>query len=99
MKDATKTLPWQTGTGFPNARDNCANKGEAYFQTDTPTLWTCTVTGTPGTWTQVQSSGIVTAGNGGTGVANTATLTLGTSNQHWATLSTVFRVFEEQRDL
>ena len=31
---------------------------------------------------------IVTAAKGGTGVANTATLTLGSSNQNWATLGT-----------
>ena len=55
MKDATKTLPWRTGTGSPNARDNCANKGEAYFQTDTPALWVCTATGTPGTWAKVSA--------------------------------------------
>lgn len=30
----------------------------------------------------------VSAGNGGTGIANTATLTLGTTNQNWATLGT-----------
>jgi len=37
----------------------------------------------PMTWTQ-----IVPSANGGTGVSNTATLTLGTSNQNWATLAT-----------
>jgi hypothetical protein len=30
----------------------------------------------------------VSAGNGGTGISNTATLTLGTANQNWATLGT-----------
>lgn len=44
------------------------------------------------TWTQVDLAGGVTgtlaAASGGTGVANTATLTLGTSNQNWATLGT-----------
>jgi hypothetical protein len=34
------------------------------------------------------SFSIVTAAKGGTGIANTATLTLGTSNQNWATLGT-----------
>lgn len=33
-------------------------------------------------------SGITGASNGGTGIANTATLTLGSSNQNWATLGT-----------
>lgn len=34
------------------------------------------------------SGTVLAAGNGGTGVANTATLTLGSSNQNWATLGT-----------
>lgn len=34
------------------------------------------------------SSGTLAAARGGTGVSNTATLTLGTSNQNWATLGT-----------
>ena len=37
-----------------------------------------------GTW----QGAIVAAGYGGTGVANTATLTLGSSNQNWATIGT-----------
>jgi hypothetical protein len=45
--------------------------------------------GTPSTgWSAVTYESTVTAGQGGTGVANTATLTLGTSNQNWATLGT-----------
>ena len=34
------------------------------------------------------SGTVLAAGNGGTGVANTATLTLGSSNQNWASLGT-----------
>ena len=37
---------------------------------------------------QLGMSGILTGAGGGTGVNNTATLTLGTSNQNWATLGT-----------
>ena len=45
--------------------------------------------GTPSSgWASVTYESTVTAGQGGTGVANTATLTLGTSNQNWATLGT-----------
>ena len=56
---STATLPNRTGTGSPNARDNCAAIGETYGQTDaTPgsNTWMCTTTGTPGTWT-LQGSG------------------------------------------
>lgn len=38
--------------------------------------------------TVLTTNAAVTAGQGGTGVANTATLTLGTSNQNWGTLGT-----------
>jgi len=31
---ALHTLPDRTGTGSPNARDNCSTVGETYFQTD-----------------------------------------------------------------
>jgi hypothetical protein len=51
---AVKTLPHRSGTGSPNARDNCATAGETYFQTDATAgsnSWACTTTGTPGTWT------------------------------------------------
>jgi len=51
---ATKTLPHRSGTGSPNARDNCATVGESYFQTDAAAgsnIFGCTATGTPGTWT------------------------------------------------
>ena len=61
---SSSTLPNRSGTGSPNARDNCVNVGETFFQTDaTPgaNLWGCTGTGTPGTWT-LQSSG---GGGGG----------------------------------
>jgi hypothetical protein len=60
MHNATKTLPWRTGAGSPGGRDNCLNPGEAYFQTDTPNLWTCTAAGSPGTWA-------ISAGGGGGG--------------------------------
>lgn len=49
-----KITPWRIGTGSPNARDNCTDKGEAYFQTDgTLGLWTSTVVATPCTWAKV----------------------------------------------
>jgi len=58
---ASATLPHRSGTGSPNARDNCTTVGETYFQTDATAgsnTWACTTTGTPGTWTlQGASSG------------------------------------------
>lgn len=58
------TAPNRSGTGSPNARDNCANVGETYFQTDaTPgsNNWACTTPGSPGVWT-LQGTG---GGGGG----------------------------------
>jgi hypothetical protein len=63
MQNATKTYPWRSGAGSPSARDNCATKGEAYFMTDGPSLWVCTVTGSPGTWASVGSLGGGTVSN------------------------------------
>lgn len=40
------------------------------------------------TGTAANVTGVVAAANGGTGVSNAATLTLGTSNQNWASLGT-----------
>src|ERR1017187_7286053 len=72
---AVKTLPHRSGTGSPNARDNCATAGETYFQTDATAgsnSWACTATGTPGTWTlqgtgAVASTSAVLKGNGAGG--------------------------------
>lgn len=47
-----------------------------------------TWTGPNASTTLLTTNAAVTAGQGGTGVANTATLTLGSSNQNWATLGT-----------
>ena len=44
----------RTGTGSPIGRDACAAVGETYVRTDAnagSNLFTCTVAGTPGTWT------------------------------------------------
>lgn len=51
---ATRTLPHRSGTGSPDARDNCTVVGETYFRTDAvagSNSFSCTTTGTPGTWT------------------------------------------------
>ena len=72
---AVSTVPHRTGTGSPNARDNCATAGETYFQTDATAganSWACTATGTPGTWTlqgtgSVASTSSMLKGNGSGG--------------------------------
>jgi hypothetical protein len=56
--------------------------GIAHFAGSTQTVTSSAVSLT------ADVSGILPAGNGGTGVANTATLTLGSSNQNWASLGT-----------
>lgn len=51
---ATNTLPHRTGTGSPDARDNCTVVGETYYRTDAvagSNTFACTTIGTPGTWT------------------------------------------------
>lgn len=50
MHLATKTAPFRTGTGSPNARDNCSYVGEMYARIDSPAICMCTTAGTPGTW-------------------------------------------------
>jgi hypothetical protein len=63
---ALHTLPDRTGTGSPNARDNCSTVGETYFQTDATAgqnKWACTTIGTPGTWT-LQGGSMVYPGAG-----------------------------------
>lgn len=50
MKGTTKSIPWRTGSGSPNARDNCSSIGEAYARTDSPALCLCITPGSPGTW-------------------------------------------------
>ncbi len=81
MKDATKTLPWRTGSGSPDARDNCTNVGEAYFRTDIAGLYVCTVAGTPGTWSSIL---------GGSGELSWAALTptdwANLTSTQWSTL-------------
>lgn len=74
---ATITLPHRSGTGSPNARDNCATVGETYFQTDATAgsnTWGCTTTGTPGTWTLQGGGG--GGGSGYTGLVNATSSTL-----------------------
>jgi len=56
--------------------------GVAHFAGSTQTVTSSAVSLT------ADVSGILPAANGGTAVANTASLTLGTSNQNWATLGT-----------
>ena len=69
---ATGILMNTTGTGVPSIAT----------ASNFPTLNQNT------TGTAANVTGVVAAANGGTGVNNTATLTLGTSNQNWATLGT-----------
>ena len=77
-------LEWTSGTGFGCATGYLTSSGAV-------TAFSAGTTGlTPNSATTgaVTLSGTLAAGNGGTGVANTATLTLGSSNQNWATLGT-----------
>ena len=78
----TGTLPNARIVSLPNA--NLANPATTVLGT------TCTLgsTCTPTASLTANVSGVLPAANGGTAVANTATLTLGTSNQSWATLGT-----------
>ena len=69
---ATGILMNTTGTGVPSIA----------AASNFPTLNQST------TGTAANVTGVVAAANGGTGVNNAATLTLGTSNQNWAALGT-----------
>ena len=62
--------------------------GNAFMQFSGPATSLKTYTLPNATTTILTTNAAVTAGQGGTGVANTATLTLGSSNQNWATLGT-----------
>ena len=74
--------------------DATATAGSAYVGGGTYTAWVdCTRNSSGGAYTWIQRSpvgagGVLAPTAGGTGVSNTATLTLGTSNQNWATLGT-----------
>lgn len=70
---------------LPTANGGTAN---AFFTVSGPASSAKTFTFPNASATVLTTSAAVTAGQGGTGVANTATLTLGSSNQNWATLGT-----------
>lgn len=67
-----------------------ANGGTAngFFAVTGPTTALKTFTFPNASATVLTTNAVITTGQGGTGVANTATLTLGTTNQNWATLGT-----------
>jgi hypothetical protein len=55
LSSASHVIAWSSGTGTPASRA-CSKVGEAYYQTDAAAganVWTCTATGTPGTWHQL----------------------------------------------
>lgn len=97
------TAVYPTGTGIPQVSSGTSwgttlgtsGSGNVVLVTSatlaTPNLGTpSAVNLTNGTALPLSTgvSGTLPAGNGGTGHSNTATLTLGTSNQNWATLGT-----------
>lgn len=81
---AGNALKWTSGTGFGCATGFLTSSGAV-------TTFSAGTTGlTPNSATSgtVTLAGTLAAGNGGTGVANTATLTLGTSNINLSSLGT-----------
>lgn len=82
----TVALGTSTVTGILGAVNG--GTGNGFFAVSGPTTATRTFTFPNASATVLTSNAAVTAAQGGTGVANTATLTLGSSNQNWATLGT-----------
>ena len=84
--NGTTIVGASAGTGTASGT-TCTNQWvSALSATAAPTCSTVTYLGTVtnGTW----HATVIGSAYGGTGVNNTATLTLGTSNQNWATLGT-----------